>query len=105
MSPPFQVSYLLLEAAFACLGCLLFGVHYYPMKHAFLAVEVVTILMLGGVPDYAGLQSTFPLLWPAYHILYLVVFVILFGGLVRLYIPKPIFSCLCDPVFCDFPPG
>ncbi|KAJ8024678.1 Polycystic kidney disease protein 1-like 1 [Holothuria leucospilota] len=79
----FLAVYLTLEVAFACFGTLLFGSHYYPMKHVFMSLEVVTILMLGGVPGYVELQTNFPFLWPLFHILYVIVIIIFFSGLMK----------------------
>nr|XP_054767101.1 uncharacterized protein LOC129274291 [Lytechinus pictus] len=78
-----MLCYTILETAFACLGNLLFGSHYYPFRNVYPAYEVISSLIVGSAPDHSKLWFLFPVLWPMFYISYVICMIVFMAGLVK----------------------
>ena len=77
-----QLYMLVLEAAFACLGVLLFSSHFYPLKHLYISTNLLNAMVMGHPPDYQDLLAEFPVLWHLFYFTYVVSMIIVMAGLV-----------------------
>ena len=85
LCPHVQFYYILLEGAFACFGVLLLGTHYYPMKHAFTAMEALTSSTVGHIPGSDHLEKHYPAWWPVFVVAHMIAVLVFLTSLVRLF--------------------
>ncbi|XP_022082101.1 polycystic kidney disease protein 1-like 1 [Acanthaster planci] len=79
----FALYMLVLEAAFACLGVLLFSTHFYPLKHLYVSTNLLNAMVVGHPPHHEDLAAEFPVLWHLFYVAYVVSMIIVMAGLIK----------------------